>query len=64
MYLECQVLQEVSCAIGLVCLSPRSGIDPDTNSRSLCPWRVLSSNLEKLASDIDSTSKSYSQSVG
>lgn len=30
--LECQMLQEVSRAIGLVCLCPRSRVDPDTNS--------------------------------
>lgn len=41
------MLQEVSCAIGLVRLCSRSSINPHTNSRSLCPRRVLSSNLNK-----------------
>jgi hypothetical protein len=45
LYLECKMFQEVSCSIGPVCFRSRSSINPHSNSRRLCPWRVLSSNL-------------------
>lgn len=54
-YLECKMLQEVCCAIGLVRFCPRSGIDPNTNSRSLCPWRVLGGNLRASISQLNLT---------
>jgi hypothetical protein len=44
-YLEGKMLQEVSRAVGLVCFRPRSSINPHPDSRRLCPWRVLRSNL-------------------
>ena len=44
-YLEGKMFQEVSCAIGLVRFRSRSGINPHPDSRRLCPWRVLRSNL-------------------
>ena len=47
--LECEMLQKVSCAIGVVRLCPRSSINPDSNCRCLCPWRVLRSNLSLIS---------------
>lgn len=44
-YLERQVLEEVRGTVGLVGLGSGAGINPHANSRSLGPWRVLSSNL-------------------
>jgi hypothetical protein len=45
MYLESKMLEEVSSAIGLVSLCPATGVDPDTNGRSLSPGRVLGGDL-------------------
>lgn len=45
MYLEGKVLEEVRSSVGLVGLSPASGIDPHTDGGGLRPWRVLSSDL-------------------
>lgn len=42
------MLQEVRCAVRLICLRAATGIDPNTNSRSLSPWRVLSGDLENV----------------
>lgn len=44
-YLESQMLQEVCSAISLVGFGAAAGIDPDTDSRCLGPWRVLGSDL-------------------
>ena len=51
-YLEGKMFQEVSGAIGLVCFRPRSSINPHPNSRRLCPWRVLRSNLLLLETSV------------
>ncbi len=48
LYLEGKMFQEVSCAIGLVRFRSRSSINPHPDSRRLCPWRVLRSNLRTL----------------
>ena len=48
-YLEGQVLQEVSRSIGLVCLGPTTSINPNTDRRSLCPWRMFSRDLAKIS---------------
>lgn len=39
------MLKEVSGAAGLIGLGSRTGIDPNTNSGGLCPWRVVGGNL-------------------
>jgi hypothetical protein len=49
-YLEGKMFQEVSCAIGLVRFRSRSSVNPHPDSRRLCPWRVLRSNLITLES--------------
>lgn len=44
-YLEGEMLQEVCCAIGLVCLCSRASIDPYADRRCLGPGRVFCSDL-------------------
>lgn len=44
-YLESKVLKKVCGSVGLVCLSTAAGIDPHTDGRRLCPWRVLGRDL-------------------
>lgn len=44
-YLEGQVLKEVSGAAGLVCLSSRTSVNPDTHCRGLGPGRIVGGNL-------------------
>jgi hypothetical protein len=44
-YLESQMLKEVSRAVGFIRLCSRAGINPHSNSRCLCPWRMLGCNL-------------------
>ena len=68
-YLECEMLQEVCCAIGLVRFRPRSGVNPNTNSRSLCPWRVLGGNLRVFVSPLNLTAsiismRAYRHAIG
>ena len=63
-YLEGKMFQEVSCAIGLVRFRSRSGINPHPDSRRLCPWRVLRSNLITLESSFSLGSHPYREPVG
>jgi hypothetical protein len=63
-YLEGKMFQEVSCAIGPVCFRSRSSINPYTDSRRLCPWRVLRSNLIALETSSCPDSHAYRESVG
>lgn len=51
-YLEGKMFQEVSCSIGPVRFRSRSSINPHPNSRRLCPWRVLRSNLLLLETSV------------
>ena len=44
-HLEGQVLEEVRGAARLVGLGSGASVNPDTNGRSLRPWRVLSRDL-------------------
>lgn len=48
-HLEGQVLEEVRGAARLVGLGSGTSVNPDTNSRSLRPWRVLSRDLQALS---------------
>jgi len=63
-YLEGEMFQEVSCAIGLVRFRSRSSINPYPNSRRLCPWRVLRSNLITLEASYSLSSRPYREPVG
>lgn len=64
-YLEREMLQKVSCAIGPVRLCPRSSINPHTNRRRLGPWRMLRSNLIYISlCKAFLTSCPYRQSIG
>lgn len=54
MYLESKMLQEVCCAIGLVRFCPTPGIDPNTYSRRLSPWRMRCCDLKDNFQLIDS----------
>jgi hypothetical protein len=62
-YLEGKMFQEVSCAIRLVGFRSRSGINPHPNSRCLCPWRVLRSNLQTLEAFYRPVCRPYRESV-
>jgi hypothetical protein len=48
-YLEGKVLEEVSGAVGLVCLGAAAGINPHTDSRRLGIGRVLGGDGEAVA---------------
>jgi hypothetical protein len=37
-YLESQMLQEMSCAVGLVGFASAAGVDPHSHGRGLGPW--------------------------
>jgi hypothetical protein len=63
LYLEGKMFQEVSCAIGLVRFRSRSSINPHPDSRRLCPWRVLRSNLISLEASISPIFCPYRESV-
>jgi hypothetical protein len=63
-YLEGKMFQKVSCAIGPVRFRSRSSINPHPDSRRLCPWRVLRSNLITLETSIYPDSHAYRKSVG
>jgi hypothetical protein len=62
--LEGKMFQEVSCAIRLIRLCPRSSINPHTHSRSLSPWRMLCSNLDIVSRfPMPPVESPYSQSI-
>lgn len=63
-YLKGQMFQEVSRSIGPICLCSRSSIDPHTNSRGLCPWRMLGGDLKTSAASRLSAFYPYRQSIG
>jgi hypothetical protein len=66
-YFEGKMLQKVCGSICLVCLGTTPSIDPDTNSRSLSPWRVLGGDLNTVLSQLRETrvtnGYSYRQTV-
>jgi hypothetical protein len=63
-YLKGKMFQEVSCAIGLVRFRSGSSINPHPDSRRLCPWRVLRSNLITLEASFSLGSRPYREPVG